>query len=88
MLISQSSSVNEAIRLHALASPPLLRRSRTTLLCEHASEEWWQVSGSTQGDSMPRISLIAKRLFRPAISSTSVFVPSPVPLTYKPPESF
>lgn len=97
MLISQSSSVNEAIGLHAPATPSaaLPWRSRPTLISfVHA------LLGNGGGGSLgaPRVALYAKNQSQrqedflcSAVSSSSGAVPSSVPLTMrsrkpKPPE--
>lgn len=75
--------------MHAPASMPLLRGSRTTLLSfvhrlleDHGrSLEGPAASLYVKKKKKKKYSLNVKRIFRSA-SSSSVVVPSPVPLTY------
>lgn len=73
--------------MHAPASMPLLRGSRTTLLSfvhrllEDHGRSLEGPAASLYVKKKKKYSLNVKRIFRSA-SSSSVVVPSPVPLTY------
>lgn len=91
MLIAQSSRVNEASGLLALAQLPSLRRSRMT----RPSFVHTLPEDGNRSLGAPRVAPSAKKKinlslredyfffpFGPAISSSSVIVLSPTPLTY------